>query len=1300
MVMRIYALLLCVACACSFNDREFSDRRCTSDQDCSRPDQSCVDNTCTQKGCTEPAQCGSDYQYACTSGACVARACRDTTDCELGYGCNAGFCQASFNVASAMSTTSRSITVTFDGPPDAAAATSLASYAVSGLTLSGTPSLSGSTVTLTTSTQTETSYTVTVTGVTRDDDNAPLTTATASFTGRAVFDVASATATSSNSVLVTFTAPPDPATAGALANYSIAGLTLSGTPTVTGSGVRLQTSPQSATPYTVTVAGVRRANDSEPLTVTAANFVGRIDFNVASAVATSSHTIDVTFDAPPNTAQATTLANYSVPGLALSGVPVLSGNTVTISTAAQTATTYTVTVSGVTRANDGEALTVTATSFTGITSFNVTTAVPINTATVTVTFDAPPDPIAAMALEHYSIPGLTLGGTPMLTGNTVTLTTSAQAAQSYTVSVAGVTRASDGEPLTTASTSFTGRAPFDVVNAVATSTTQVQITFDAAPSVAQATTLSNYSIPGLTLNGTPSVAGNTVTLTTSPQAVTTFTVTVMGVTRAVDTEPLTGTTATFTGRAPFNVTSATALTSTSISVTFDAPPNAGQATTLGNYSVAGLTLTGAPLLAGNTVTLTTAPQTAQTYAIVVSNVRRASDAETLTVANTSFVGRPPFSIASAASASNVSMTVTFSAPPNPAQAATLASYSVPGLTLSGTPSLSGNTVTIVTSAQSVQSYTATVSGVTRAIDAEALTVVSASFTGRTGFNVTSAASVNTTSMSVTYDAPPNPAQATTLSNYAVPGLTLSGTPVLAGNSVIITTSAQSAQSYTVTSTGVTRASDASPLAVNMASFTHVSFNVASAASATSRTMTVTFDAPPNIAEAMTLANYSVPGLTLTGTPTVNGSTVTIMTSSQAAITYTVSVNNITRASDGTVLTTKNAQFTGRTPFNVLSAVSTSAGTVAVTFSDPPTAGQATSLANYTIPGLTLSGTPVLSGNVVTLTTSAQAATAYTVTVADVTRASDNETLTTNNASFTGTALAAPTITSVVVQATSPNNGTTFYNTGTATIVITGTNFINVSCPTGVALDDLNGAGVAVNTQSIACTVNSQTQITATYPAGIRTAGSLGWNVRVTNNIGTSTNAGASGKLVLKAGLLVSEVLVGLGGGNSEQEFIEIYNPTGSAIDMTALGVAVHMRSSGGTDTNLALTFLDGAGLRIVPSHGFFLIASASSSASNSWFAKRDATYNDSLGQLAGDGGVYLSLSASAQGKVLDKAGWGAQPASGREGNPIANIGNTASAQRKPSGGNGHATDTDDNFTDFLAPSTTITPHGNADAPEP
>jgi len=512
-------------------------------------------------------------------------------------------------------------------------------------------------------------------------------------------------------VLVTFDAPPDPTTATTLANYAIPGLTLSGVPTLSGSTVTLASSPQSAILYTVTVSGVRRASDAEPLTATTAMFTGRTRFNVASAASTRSNAITVTFDAPPNAAQATTLANYTVSGLTLSGAPSLAGNTVTLATSSQAALTYTITVSGVTRASDAEALSVAAANFTGTPPFDVASAAVVTSGSITVTFDAPPNAAQATTLANYNIPGLTLGGTPSLAGSTVTLVTSPQAAITYTVTVSGVTRATDAEPLTATMTSFMGRPPFDVAGATSATSHSITVTFDAPPNAGQATTLANYAVPGLTLSGTPSLAGSTVTITTSPQSATGFTVTVSGSCARATAEPLTAATASFTGRAPFDVVSATAVGSSSIRVTFDAPPNAAQATTLANYSVAGLTLSGAPSLVGSSVTLTTSPQSAVPYAVVVSVVTRASDAEALTVASAGFTGRSTFNVLSATSASNVSMTVTFDAAPNAAQATTLANYGVPGLTLSGTPSLSGNTVTITTSAQSVISYTVTVSGV-------------------------------------------------------------------------------------------------------------------------------------------------------------------------------------------------------------------------------------------------------------------------------------------------------------------------------------------------------------------------------------------------------------------------------------------------------------------------------------------------------------------------------------------------------------------------------------------------------------
>jgi hypothetical protein len=573
------------------------------------------------------------------------------------------------------------------------------------------------------------------------------------------------------------------------------------------------------------------------------------------------------------------------------------------------------------------------------------------------------------------------------------------------------------------------------------------------------------------------------------------------------------------------------------------------------------------------------------------------------------------------------------------------------------------------------------------------------------FNVVAAASTGHTSMTVTFDAPPDPALAVDLAHYAVDGLTLSGTPTLSGSVVTIESSAQLVEAYTVTVSGVTRASDGQVLTAATATFQgSPPFDVKSAEAKSAKTVAVTFDAPPNPVQAVDVANYSVPGLTLSA-PALSGSTVTLTTTAQAAQTYTVTVSNVTRATDGDPLVGATADFTGRTPFSVASAQATNAATITVTFDAAPTDAEATKLANYAVAvagaggaPLALSGTPVLSGNTVTLTTAPQAAVTYTVTVSNVTRASDSEPLDVKTADFAGIAPAAPTVTNVVVASTNPNNGTTPYNTGTTTVTITGTDFITVACPDGVKLDDLDGAPVPalVGTKATACTVDSDTQITATFPAGIRTNGATGWNVIVTNAVGS--NAASYVKIVPVAGLLVSEIYTGTV-GDTDHEFVEIYNPTANAIDTTGAGIGLrlHVRNgTGSSDTNKTLTLVTTG---IIPSHGFLLFVSSASAAPDAWYDHRDYTFSAAL---VANGGVYISLSDDKDAKVIDKAGWGTQPAGGYEGTALANVASGFSAERKPAGGGGHATDTDSNVDDFNLPVPAIlaTPRGTVDTPQP
>jgi cysteine-rich repeat protein len=555
------------------------------------------------------------------------------------------------------------------------------------------------------------------------------------------------------------------------------------------------------------------------------------------------------------------------------------------------------------------------------------------------------------------------------------------------------------------------------------------------------------------------------------------------------------------------------------------------------------------------------------------------------------------------------------------------------------------------------------------------------------FDVQGAVAITNLKLILTFSEPPNFDQATTLANYAVPGLTLSGAPFVSGNQVTLVTSSQSAIGYDVVVSNVTRASDASPMATGLAAFVgRTAFDVASARSTSVTAMSVTFDAAPDPTQATALSNYSVPGLTLSA-PVLSGTTVSFTTSTQSAITYTLTVSNVTRGSDGEPLAITHSDFSGRDGFDIAGAISTGNHQIAVTFNATPNASQAIVIGNYNVPGLTLSGTPALAGNTVTIATSQQLAASYTVAVSGVTRATDGQPLGITSANFTGRDLELPTVTGVTVLSTNPNNLTTPYNTGTVTVHLSGTQFSTVTCPTGVKLDDRNGLGAPVNTQATSCTVDSDSQITATFPAGISTNGATGWNVVVTNTVGSNTT---SAKLIPSAGLLISEVIA-TGGGGGKHTFIELYNPTMTSIDTT--GVRLHMRDMAGMDTTMSVTFINA----VVPTHRFELFVSSKSDAGDAWFAHRDATYTD---DLAPNGSVYLSLQSGAQAQVIDKLGWGAQPAGGYEGAAVANLPPDQSVQRKPAVGMGAATDTDNNATDFNAPSMMVTPLGTVDPAAP
>ena len=235
-----------------------------------------------------------------------------------------------------------------------------------------------------------------------------------------------------------------------------------------------------------------------------------------------------------------------------------------------------------------------------------------------------------------------------------------------------------------------------------------------------------------------------------------------------------------------------------------------------------------------------------------------------------------------------------------------------------------------------------------------------------------------------------------------------------------------------------------------------------------------------------------------------------------------------------------------------------------------------------------------------------------------------------------------------------------------TVVITGTNFVNVTSVT------FNG------TASASVTVNSPTQITASVPTGA-TSGTIS----VVTGLGTGTSGSSFTVLSSAAGpVVISQVYGGGGiaGATYKNDCVELYNRSASAVSLA--NYSIQYASSTGT----AWTAIPLSGT-IQPGH-YFLVQGTSSGTVGASLPTPDVS-NASLSMSSTKGKLALMSTQTAitsgtsspigLAALVDFVGYGSADAYEGTG-PAPTISATTADFRAGAG----ATDTGDNASDFSA----------------
>lgn len=157
-------------------------------------------------------------------------------------------------------------------------------------------------------------------------------------------------------------------------------------------------------------------------------------------------------------------------------------------------------------------------------------------------------------------------------------------------------------------------------------------------------------------------------------------------------------------------------------------------------------------------------------------------------------------------------------------------------------------------------------------------------------------------------------------------------------------------------------------------------------------------------------------------------------------------------------------------------------------------------------------------------------------------------------------------------------------------------------------------------------------------------------------------------------MVISEVRIsGDGGDPPNDEFIELYNPTGVVVNLVGLKLSLY--NSTGT---WLWDIVSGLNVSNVPAYGYVLLAATSY---NDGAPGANYTYGNGLA-ISNDQSLRLYLNGTT---LVDGVGWGSAVGGGVEGTAVANPAGNGSIERKPGGaGTGNGVDTNDNAADFDA----------------